>query len=282
MYRQVDWWNMKVHAIQNNFKQGYNLAPKENSTTGLYERGSVINNGSRVKSNDAAVSFTGNPSKVLTNLGQTIPDKIAKTGAFEKLLTFFEENTSLMQAGVALIVAGVLRPATNLAMAGKDDREDSIYAASHAISSAVIGFVVSSIVLKPFDDAFKKFKKDPEKYLKNNEEKFKKLFGVNNLGSRYLEKSANYRNLSKFSQMMFDTLIMGIPKAMLTIALIPPILKYVFHIEKKPKAPAQAAPVAQEPTKAQEPAKVQESNNTTTKSNKFMNISMKQFMGGEK
>ena len=41
-----------------------------------------------------------------------------------------------------------------------------------------------------------------------------------------------------------DVFVFGIVKAMLTVALIPPILKYVFGIEKKAKAPA--APV-QEP-----------------------------------
>lgn len=43
--------------------------------------------------------------------------------------------------------------------------------------------------------------------------------------------------------MIPDTLVLGIPKAMLTIALIPPILKYVFHLEKGKKkgAATQAA-----------------------------------------
>lgn len=42
-----------------------------------------------------------------------------------------------------------------------------------------------------------------------------------------------------------DSIVLGIPKAMLTIALIPPILKYVFHMEKGKKK--DAAPV-QRPT----------------------------------
>jgi hypothetical protein len=35
--------------------------------------------------------------------------------------------------------------------------------------------------------------------------------------------------------MIPDTLVLGIPKAMLTIALIPPILKHVFGLEKGKK-----------------------------------------------
>ncbi len=38
----------------------------------------------------------------------------------------------------------------------------------------------------------------------------------------------------------------AIPRAMLTIALIPPILKYVFHVQKKSNAPKQNTPQVQE------------------------------------
>ena len=52
---------------------------------------------------------------------------------------------------------------------------------------------------------------------------------------RKLEKSKPYKKISKVAQMIPDTLVLGVPKAMLTIALIPPILKYVFHLEKGKK-----------------------------------------------
>ena len=126
-------------------------------------------------------------------------------------------------------------------MTGKKDREDGIYAASHAISSAVIGFIVSSIVMAPFGSAFKKIKANPEKYLKGLE----KLLDVESIGARRLEKSKPYKKLSKIAQFAMDSIVLGIPKAMLTIALIPPILKYVFHMEKGKKK--DAAPV-QQPT----------------------------------
>ena len=66
----------------------------------------------------------------------------------------------------------------------------------------------------------------------------KTIFGVGKVGSRQLGKSNSYKNICKIMQMLPDTLVLGIPKAMLTIALIPPILKYVFGMEKKqPKPP---------------------------------------------
>ena len=177
------------------------------------------------------------------NLGNTFTDKIFRSKTFKWANTMFEDNSVIGQALVALVVAGGLRPATNLAMAGKKDKEDSIYAASHAISSAVIGFVVSSIVMAPFGAAFKKIKDNPEKYLKGLED----LLGVEKIGARKIEKSMPYKKLSKIAQFVPDTIVLGIPKAMLTIALIPPILKYVFHMEKgkKKNAPSESTPVAQ-------------------------------------
>ena len=162
------------------------------------------------------------------NLGNTFTDKIFRADKFQKLLEVFENKTVVASTLVALIVAGVARPLTNIAMAGKNDKEDSMYAAAHAISSAVIGFVISSIVMAPFDKAFRKIKDDPKKYLQGLEE----MLDVKEIGKRKLEKSKPYKKISKMAQMIPDTLVLGIPKAMLTIALIPPILKYVFHLEK--------------------------------------------------
>ena len=185
-------------------------------------------------------SFTGiNINRAAANtyekLGDTFVDKIFRSKSFKWANSMFEENSVIGQALVALVVAGGLRPATNLAMAGDKDREDSIYAASHAISSAVIGFIVSSVVMAPFGAAFRKIKDNPEKYLTGLEE----VLNVEKIGPRKLEKSMPYKKLSKIAQFIPDTLVLGIPKAMLTIALIPPILKYVFHMEKKPKKPVE-------------------------------------------
>ena len=190
-------------------------------------------------------SFTGinmnrAAAKSYVNLGNTFGDKIFRSDKFKWLNAMFEEQSVIGQALVALFVAGGLRPATNLAMATDKDREDSIYAASHVIASAVIGFVVSSIVMAPFGAAFKKIKENPEKYLKGLED----VLGVEKIGPRKLEKSMPYKKLSKIAQFIPDTLVLGIPKAMLTIALIPPILKYVFHMEKgKKKGAPQVAEV---------------------------------------
>lgn len=241
---------MKTHTIQYNtsVRQSYHPMKKEKGHSAeLYEnnnRGySVAFSGSGAsKIEEAAAKRLHEPLK---NFGKTWYDKMFRSNTFHKLLEIFEEKTVVANSLVALVVAGGLRPATNMAMAGKNDREDSMYAASHAIASAVIGFIVSSIVMAPLDKAFKKVKADPEKYLgakevvKNGKtivkESLAPLLGVKKIGPRQLEKSNAYKLISKGAQMIPDTFVLGIPKALMTIALIPPILKYVFGLEKHKK-----------------------------------------------
>ena len=268
---------MKIHSIQydTSLKQGYHsdhpMSIEKEYSAGLRNnRGYSVafsGSGASKKTSEAA-------AKVFNNLGETVTDKMFRSEKFKKLVEVFEEKTVVAQALVALAVAGVLRPATNMAMADKNDKEDSMYAAAHAISSAVIGFVVSSIVMAPFDKAFKKIKADPNKYLgartikdkkgnvKKELESLANLFDVKEIGKRKLEKSKPYKNISKVAQMIPDSIVMGIPKAMLTIALIPSILKYVFGLEKKPKN----APV--------------QDNTEKGFLNKFMPVSISKFVGG--
>ena len=63
--------------------------------------------------------------------------------------------------------------------------------------------------------------------------------------------------------------VIGVPRSMLTIALIPPILKYIFHLEKKAKT-----------AKVQDQQQVQP--NIMTNSFITPRVSMKEFIGGNK
>lgn len=64
-------------------------------------------------------------------------------------------------------------------------------------------------------------------------QKLKETYQVSDLNS--LEHSKIFKNVSKFLEMAPDVFVFGIAKGMLTIALIPPILKYGFGVEKKKK-----------------------------------------------
>ena len=238
---------MKIHSIKYDTKSGFPSGPS-GFKVGMQEDSIVAQgynadlDGSRASksTSKAAVSFTGGVAK-LEKFGEKFFDKIARSEALENVLGYFNDKPVVAQSLIALGVAGILRPATNIAMAGKDDREDSLYAASHAISSAVIGFLASSVLMAPFNAAAKKIDKDPAKYLKGAE----KNLNVAEIGARKLGKSKEYKNLSQFAKMLPDSIVFGVAKAMLTIALIPPILKYAFHVEKKSKTkPQTVAPKA--------------------------------------
>ena len=235
---------MKIHSIKYDTKSGFPSGPS-GFKVGMQEDSIVAQgynadlDGSRASksTSKAAVSFTGGVAK-LEKFGEKFFDKIARSEALENVLGYFNDKPVVAQSLIALGVAGILRPATNIAMAGKDDREDSLYAASHAISSAVIGFLASSVLMAPFDIAAKRLAKRPQRYIKGAEDNLK----IKKIGARQLEKSNRNNIISTLLKMGPDTFVFGIAKAMLTIALIPPILKYVFHVEKKPKTKTQ--PVA--------------------------------------
>jgi hypothetical protein len=238
---------------------------------------------------------------------------------FGKFLEFIDEHNVTGTALIALIFAGLLRPATIMSLPGEKDRDDKIYASSHSLASGLMGFIFSLILTNPLDKAIKKvfekgtagsekfdsLNKDindlqkqlydesllrlknsgdltPSQYenivsklnscLENNEElvkarekasepvddmlskifeeekisdkfqKAKKTF--NELGNeeKFKADMVKFRNLTG-KKMALNTLIknlpdwlIAIPRAALTIALIPPILKYVFGLEKKKPA----------------------------------------------
>jgi len=71
--------------------------------------------------------------------------------------------------------------------------------------------------------------------------KFKEIYKVENLAK--LEQSQAFKMTTKVLDMAPDVFVFGILKAMLTIALIPPILKYGFGVEKSKPQAQPAAPV---------------------------------------
>ena len=224
--------------------------------------------------------------------------KPSKTSFFDYILTLCDKHTVIAQNLVALFLAAGLRPIAIMSLPGKKDKEDKIYASGHSIASGLIGFGFSSIVMYPLGSAVEKTKKTIKdagaiiKLLKGNKDlskeelelanSLKKKYNVSNLKElenvkvfkklkeiykidtlEELEHSKTFKNVTKMLDMAPDVFIFGVLKAMLTVALIPPILKYVFGIEKK-KAPAPAQPAqSQAQAQAQTQAKHQEKQKTT-------------------
>ncbi len=219
-------------------------------------------------------SFTGINGAAVA--GSLTPKSGKFSRLFDKILELCDEKTVIAQNLVALVLAAGLRPVAIMSLPGKKDKEDKKYASGHSIASGLIGFGFSTVVMSPLDKAAKKLtapiseaatvlqankdllegKQVKDRILKKidkikakykisdlseleNIETFKKLkktYKVNSLIE--LDHSKAYQNVTRILKMAPDVFVFGIAKAMLTIALIPPILKYGFGMEKK-KAPQQ-------------------------------------------
>lgn len=195
-------------------------------------------------------SFTGKSKPAATFL-----DKILKSGWFGKFAKYSYEHNISTSALIALVLAGIMRPATIMALPGKKDKDDKVYASGHAMASGIIGFIVSTAVTSPFDESIKKVfdqKKFARGAFKSMDEKIAKLSAqkeaktITDTAKKELKALTKKRDALNVLVKNIPDWLIGVPRAMLTIALIPPILKYVFGLEKKKKP----APDAQKPVEA--------------------------------
>lgn len=212
------------------------------------------------KSEVAAIALNG--AKKLTGW-----EKILKSDWYAKSMGIVNDHNIASSAFMALILAGILRPATIVSLPGKKEQstKDKIYAAAHSISSGVIGFVASVILTSPLDAAVKKLFGTKE-ILDDNGNVTKTVKGYDEYGSKRLKEIAdqlkefdkkektlenkkaarllkNSKNALKQISKNIPDWIIAIPRSALTIKLIPLILIYVFGLQKKDdkKAPEQAA-----------------------------------------
>lgn len=147
---------------------------------------------------------------------------IYKSSTFKKFLEFAKEFQILFGAGFALILTGLLRPATIMALpSDKKNIDDKKYASSHSISSGSFGFGLA-LLMAPLPMAVKKVLADPKAYnVVKNADKLKN-------DPQFAKAANNY--LSQLPDIM-----LAAPKAMITTALLPIVLKYVFGLEKNKK-----------------------------------------------
>lgn len=174
------------------------------------DKNEVINSGSFTSTSKAAALSFGAKSRV---------DKFLGSDKFANFLQFANDNNMTANALVALVTAGMVRPTLTMAIPGMKDKKDKIYSAAQAVSSGFLGFGVTMLMTKPLDDALKKAKAAPDKF---------GCESINKLGKKQMNTmNTLMKNIPEWG--------ICIPRAMLTIALIPLILKYVFGLSKTPK-----------------------------------------------
>lgn len=231
---------MKINSIQRDITLKSQTSGFHSDSPKLKEKHADM---CEIKRNtDYCGSFTGK-----SEAATSFVDKFMKSNWFGKFTKYSEEHNVATSALIALVLAGMLRPATIMALPGDKDKEDKIYASGHAIASGIIGFIVSTIVTSPFDESIKKIFETDEngnrmvfgrkkfEQLNKDIEELKKKPILTELEKQTLDNLKGKRGALKTFIKWIPDWVIGVPRAMLTIALIPPILKYVFGIEKKKK-----------------------------------------------
>lgn len=140
-----------------------------------------------------------------------------------KFLEMAANNEAVFNAFFAIGLTCFLRPAAIMSLPGKKNKDDKKYASAHSIASGVIGYLISLAIFNPISTGVKKIVANPEKFLKKGSEYLME-------NGKLVEKS--WAATSKMLKMLPET-ILALPRAIVTVALIPPILKYVFGMEKK-------------------------------------------------
>lgn len=245
---------MKINSVQRDvtLKQGNSghLSKfknfREKNSADIYDRGYNA---------EFSGSFTGQESKAAATVIKK--SRILGSKWFQSFTEYSNDHNVSTSALAALVLAGIMRPATIMSLPGKKDKEDKIYASGHSMASGVIGFIISTILTSPFDESIKKYFKDPDKYaLKKSNVKSAKKAPVTlerlKKATSFLKGKLETETTAKYYQPLLKKFlaqsdkmekfaknipewIIAIPRATLTIALIPPILKYVFGVEKKKK-----------------------------------------------
>lgn len=144
---------------------------------------------------------------------------IHKNTLAKRFFNLAAESEPLFNATFSIVLTCILRPASIMSLPGqKKNKDDKKYAAAQSIASGVIAYMIALAIFNPIAKSMKKIASDPAKVLKASS----KLLG----DKRAMDTAGT------FIKMIPET-ILAAPRAMVTIALIPPVLKYVFGWEKK-------------------------------------------------
>ena len=157
----------------------------------------------------------------------SITNKIYKSKVLKNGLEFASNNGALFVAGTQLALSTVVRPLSIMA-APKTDKENKKLACVKSISSSLVGYLLMLGVTLPVSKGIKAIDKTPEKFL--NSKTIKKMTEV----GKPLVQSKSYQ----FATQLFKLgtgMLMAAPKAIMTCALIPPIMDIVMNLSKKKK-----------------------------------------------
>lgn len=149
----------------------------------------------------------------------SITTKICKSDCVKKGLELAANNGFLFNAGTQLVLATTLRP-ISIALTPKTEKENKKLACAKSFGSAFTNFMLVLGVSTPIAKNVKKIDLAPEKYLSP------KIIERMKDGSKPLVESKSYQ----FATQLFKlgaNVITAVPRAIITCAMIPPMLALI-------------------------------------------------------
>lgn len=144
-----------------------------------------------------------------------------------KGLETISEHGATFVAATTLAMAAGVRPLA-IKMTPDVKKENKEYAITNSITSGIIKFAMAEAIAIPVENAIKKIDKNPEKFL--NEKTIKMLQG----NAKTLVESKNYKFATQILKLSAG-LVSAIPKAILTVSLIPFVMDLLFKKQDKNK-----------------------------------------------
>lgn len=148
--------------------------------------------------------------------------KLAQSNLLHKFLKMADSNQTVFDALFALLITCGLRPAAIMAQANEHNKEKNKKAASHSISSGIIGYIFAVIIYSPIKKGLDKIRKNPEIYA----QKAKDFFTYN--GTKKMAASKRFQTYTMMCNYIPQVITASVRSA-ITIAMIPYIDKYILN-----------------------------------------------------
>ena len=149
---------------------------------------------------------------------------IMSNKAVLKGLEVISDHSASFIAATSLVMAAGVRP-LSIALTPNVKKENKQHAIANSVTSGLIKFAMAEAIALPIENSIKKIDKNPNKYLSQ------KTIDTFRSGAKSLAESGNYKFATQFIKQT-SGLLTAIPKSILTVALIPPVLKLLFEKKK--------------------------------------------------
>ena len=160
------------------------------------------------------VSFGGLSLSEVNRVKQTRLWKFLNNKTLEKFISMADASQTIFDAVFALGITCVLRPAAIMAQSNEKNREKNKKAASHSISSGVIGYGFAVALFSPIKKGLNKLKANPEIYAKK--------------AAQFMGSTKNAQTFTMLVNKSTEALTASV-RSGITIALIPFIDKYLLN-----------------------------------------------------